>query len=61
MEYKFVEVTLENHKATTSELNGHREIIEEQAKEGYRYSGYVPTVYGPSGKVLKIDMIFEKA
>ncbi len=61
MDYKFVEVTLENHKATTSELKGHREIIENNAKEGYRYAGYVPTVYGPSGKVLKIDMIFEKA
>ena len=60
MDYKFVEIELLNHRTTTSELNGHREFIEQQAKDGYRYVGSVPTLYGPSGKVLKIDLIFEK-
>lgn len=60
MNYEYVELTLENHKATTSELQGHHEVIDEYATKGYRYIGYVPTLIGPSGKILKLELIFEK-
>ncbi len=60
MNYEYVELTLENRKTTTAELRGHHEVIEKYAGMGYRYVGYIPTVMGPSGKVLKLEMIFEK-
>lgn len=58
--YEYVEVELENHKATTSELKGHREIIEQYAEKGLTFAGSIPTLYGPSGKVLRIELIFKK-
>ncbi|MCQ2490276.1 MAG: DUF4177 domain-containing protein [Ruminococcus sp.] len=58
--YEYVEIELENHKATTSELSGHHEIIEEYTEKGYTFCGSIPTLYGPSGKVLKIELIFKK-
>lgn len=60
MNYEYVEMVLENHKTTTSELKRHREIIKQYAANGWRYVGYIPTVMGPSGKILKLDLIFEK-
>ncbi|MBO5448354.1 MAG: DUF4177 domain-containing protein [Ruminococcus sp.] len=59
MSYKYVSIELENHKATTSELKGHHEIIEEYSKNGFEYCGYIPTLYGSSGKVLRIELIFK--
>jgi hypothetical protein len=58
-EYKYVNLECENHKTTSSSVIGHREIIDEQAKNGYRYVGYIPTKMGPSGKILSLDLIFE--
>lgn len=57
---EFVRIEYENNKMTNAELHGHREIIEEYAKKGYRYVGFVPVKFGPSGKTLAIDLIFEK-
>lgn len=59
-EYKYIVLEYENHKATSSSITGHREIIDEQAKNGFRYAGYLPTKMGPSGKILSVDLIFEK-
>jgi len=58
--YKYVELECENHKATNSIITGHRAIIDENAKCGYRYVGYIPLKMGPSGKVLSVELIFEK-
>ena len=58
--YTFVKVEYENHKATSSVLKGHQEILNEYAKKGYRYIGYLPTKMGPSGKVLEIELVFEE-
>ena len=60
MDYIFVNLECENHKTTTSELKGHEEIINDYAKRGFKYAGYLPTVMGPSGKILKIQLLFEK-
>ncbi len=58
--YEFVSVELKNNYVANAELEGHRAIINDYAAKGYKYSGYVPTKQGPSGKIVQIDLIFEK-
>ena len=58
--YEFVKIEYENNKLTTSELKGHQAIVNEYAAKGYKYSGYIPIKIGPSGKILTIELIFEK-
>ena len=29
-------------------------------KKGYTYVGFIPVLFGPSGKTLEIDLIFKK-
>ncbi len=60
METKFVTIDYKNNPATCAETEEHRRIIEEQAREGYRYAGYFPVKIGPSGKILVVDLIFQK-
>jgi hypothetical protein len=60
MEYIFVDIECENRKATTSELKGHEDVINDHAKRGYKYAGYLPTKMGPSGKILSLQLVFEK-
>lgn len=56
---EFVRLEYDNKKATTAEINEHREIIEEYTNKGLKYVGFIPVKLGPSGKVLAIDLIFE--
>ena len=51
----------DNNKITNAELSGHRELIREYAAKGYKYIGFIPVCFGPSGKTLAIDLIFERA
>ena len=37
----------------------HREIIDKYAEMGYRYVGYIPTNFGPYGRIIHVDLIFE--
>ena len=60
METKFVRIDFKNNPATCAETEEHRVVIEEQAKEGYKYVGYFPVKIGPSGKLLTVDLIFQK-
>ena len=60
MEYIFVDLECENRKTSSSELKGHQEIIKDCAKKGYKYVGYLPIKMGPSGKILSIQLLFEK-
>ena len=57
---EFVRMEYANNKMTTAELSGHRELIREYAERGYHYVGFLPVSFGPSGKTLAIDLIFEK-
>ena len=43
-----------------SESTEHRLIINKYALEGYRYVGYIPVVIGSEGRIMSIDLIFEK-
>lgn len=57
---EFIRLEYENKKATTAELTGHQDIIREYVSKGYKYVGFIPVKFGPSGKTLAIDLIFEK-
>lgn len=57
--YDFVTVKAENNPVKDAVFSGHRKVIEEFARKGYRYAGYVPVRLGPSGKSVEIDLIFE--
>lgn len=57
---EFIRLEYENKKATTAELIGHQDIIREYVSKGYKYVGFIPVRFGPSGKTLAIDLIFEK-
>ena len=57
--YKFEHIVLKNNYVTNACLSEHRQIILDYAAKGYKYSGFIPTKQGPSGKVVEIDLIFE--
>ncbi len=59
-QYEYVTIEFENNKLTTAKNTAHRGIIDKYAAQGFRYVGYVPCVIGPSGKILSMDLIFEK-
>lgn len=39
---------------------GHRAIIDEYAKRGWRFAGFVPTRFSSYGGIKAIDLVFEK-
>lgn len=57
---EFVRLEYDNRKTAAAELDEHRQIITEYAEKGYSYVGFIPVKFGPSGKTLAIDLIFEK-
>ncbi|MBR3138786.1 hypothetical protein IKG38_02140 [Candidatus Saccharibacteria bacterium] len=58
---EFVRVKYANNKLINAEIKEHREIIEEYTeKKGYKYVGFIPVIFGPSGKTLEADLLFEK-
>jgi len=59
--YEYVKVTLEKHGIIRkTKSTRHQEIINEYAKKGYRYAGYIPTMIDEMGLLIEMDMIFEK-
>ena len=60
METRIERLELNNNPPGCSEAQGHKEVIERNAKEGFKYAGFVPVKMGPSGKMLSIDLIFQK-
>ena len=58
---EFVRLKYANNKLINANLKEHREIIEEYIlKKNMEYFGFVPVLFGPSGKILEIDLIFKK-
>ncbi len=37
----------------------HREVINDYARRGFRYAGYVPTKINSEGQIVEMDLIFE--
>lgn len=57
---EFIRLEYDNKGTGSAELNGHKEIIEEYAGKGFDYVGFIPVKFGPSGKTLAIDLMFDK-
>ena len=57
--YEYVTLTVKNNPVKDATLSGYKEIINEYVEKGYRYAGYIPKRFGPSGKVIELDLIFE--
>lgn len=57
--HEFVTIKVKNNPVMNADLSEHRKVIEEYASKGYSYKGYIPTVQGPSGKIIEMDLIFE--
>ena len=49
-----------NNPPGCAEAQDYKEVIERNAKEGFKYAGFIPVKMGPSGKILSIDLIFQK-
>lgn len=58
VEYKYV--SIDSEKLIGSTFTEHRNIIDEYAKQGYRFVGYIPIEMTNYGKYKIIDLIFEK-
>ncbi len=61
MRYTYVRVELDNFAAGSAKSSDHRKVIDEYAAKGYRYAGFVPVQFGPSGKMLAMDLVLERA
>ena len=58
---EYVRLKYANNKLINSNLKEHREVIDEYVgKRGYDYIGFIPVIYGPSGKLLEVDLVFKK-
>ena len=57
--YEYVGIKLKNNVVKDAVTIEHRNIINEYAKKGFKYIGFVPTRLGPSGKIIELDLIFE--
>ena len=57
---EFVRLKYANNKLINADIKEHRDVINEYVqKKGYTYVGFVPVSFGPSGKMLEIDLIFK--
>lgn len=58
---EFVRVKYANNKLINAEIEEHRDIIVNYVeKKGYEFVGFIPVIFGPSGKVLEADLVFRK-
>lgn len=55
--YEYVSVRIAKLIGSRSEQ--HRKIIDDYAKKGYKYVGYIPKEVKDFGKLMEIDLIFE--
>lgn len=58
---EFVRLKYANNKLINADIKEHREIISEYVeKKGFEYLGFIPTLFGPNGKIQEVDLIFRK-
>lgn len=58
--YKYVNVDYKMKDVVMASVSEHQNIIDENARQGYRYAGMIPTEISANGCVRKMDLIFEK-
>ena len=54
--YEYVHIHIATFSGAKSE--GHRQIIDEYARKGYKYVGFVPTLIDAYGRFKDLDLIF---
>lgn len=59
-EYKYVTLYTGGGFWMNNATCEHRTIIDEQAAQGWRYVGYIPTRFSSEGGNKEIDLIFER-
>lgn len=59
--YEYVSVDYQAKEIVIASLSEHRDIIDQYARQGYKYAGMIPTEISAHGCLRKIDLIFEKA
>lgn len=61
MRYEYERIDMKNNVVYQARVMDeiHRTVIDEHAKKGHRFVGYVPTVSGANGKILAFDLVFE--
>lgn len=58
---EYVRLKYANNKLINSDIKEYRDVINEYIeKKGYEYVGFIPVLFGPSGKMLEIDLLFKK-
>jgi len=57
--YKYEYVRIENTVLAKSNFSKYKEIIDEYAKKGYRFVGFVPITINFRGRVTKMELVFE--
>lgn len=58
---EFVRLKYANNKLINANIKEHREVINDYVeKKGYEYVGFIPVLFGPSGKILEVDLVFKK-
>lgn len=53
-------VRLKGNRFIGANFEAHREVIDEYARKGFAYVGYVPVIVSDYGKFKAIDLVFEK-
>ena len=41
-------------------MENYRRIIDERAKEGWRFAGFIPSKQWATGHIQELDLVFEK-
>ncbi|QNL43790.1 DUF4177 domain-containing protein [Oscillibacter hominis] len=59
-EYQYIELHVGGGFWIDNSQCAHRDLIEEQAKAGWRYVGYIPSCFTGNGGIKDIDLIFER-
>ena len=59
-EYQYIEIYTGGGFWLDNSQGGHREIIDREARNGWRYVGYVPLSFTGNGGIKSMDLIFER-
>ena len=59
-EYQYVELYTGGGFWIDNGTGAHREVIDREAREGWRYVGYVPLSFTSNGGIKSMDLIFER-
>ncbi len=60
MKYIYVPVQFKGVLFVRKMTSDHRRIIDEYARQGYRYAGCIPTHLNAYGGIVECDLVFEK-